>query len=52
MTVHQSPGRWAKKRQNKKESYRKTARLRLQAMLKAGLGSKRSKGQGGSRYEK
>lgn len=42
MTVHQSPGRWAKKRQNKKESYRKTARLRLQAMLKAGLGSKRS----------
>ena len=43
MTVHQSPGRWAKKRQNKKESYRKTARLRLQAMLKAGLGSKRSK---------
>lgn len=43
MTVHQSPGRWAKKRQNKKESYRKTVRLRLQAMLKAGLGSKRSK---------
>ena len=43
MTVHQSPGRWAKKRQNKKESYRKTARLRLQAMLKAGLGTKRSK---------
>lgn len=43
MTVHQSPGRWAKKRQNKKESYRKTARLRLQAMLKAGLWSKRSK---------
>lgn len=43
MTVHQSPGRWAKKRQNKKESYRKTARFRLQAMLKAGLGSKRSK---------
>lgn len=43
MTVHQSPGRWAKKRQNKKESYRKTARLKLQAMLKAGLGSKRSK---------
>lgn len=42
MTVHQSPGRWAKKRQ-KKDSYRKTARLRLQAMLKAGLGSERSK---------
>lgn len=51
MTVHQSPGgRWGKKRQKRKEkaqqkkvSYRKTARLRLQAMLKAGLGSKRSK---------
>lgn len=50
MTVHQSPGRWNKKRQKRKEkalqqkeSYRKTARLRLQAMLKAGLGSKRSK---------
>lgn len=49
MTVHQSPGRWNKKRQKRKEkalqqkeSYRKTARLRLQAMLKAGLGSKRS----------
>lgn len=51
MTVQQSPGgRWGKKRQKRKEkaqqkkvSYRKTARLRLQAMLKAGLGSKRSK---------
>lgn len=51
MTVHQSPGgRWGKKRQKRKEkaqqkkvSYRKTARLRLQVMLKAGLGSKRSK---------
>lgn len=50
MTVHQSPGRWNKKRQKRKEKalqqkegYRKTARLRLQAMLKAGLGSKRSK---------
>lgn len=44
-----SPGRWARKRQKmkqkaqQKESYRKTARLRLQAMLKAGMGSKRSK---------
>lgn len=51
MTVQQSPGgRWGKKRQKRKEkaqqkkvSYRKTARLRLQAMLKAGMGSKRSK---------
>lgn len=51
MTVHQSPGgRWGKKRQKRKEkaqqkkvSYRKTARLRLQAMLQAGMGSKRSK---------
>ena len=51
MTVHQSPGgRWGKKRQKRKEkaqqkkvSYRKSARLRLQAMLKAGMGSKRSK---------
>lgn len=50
MTVHQSPGRWNKKRQKRKEKalqqkegYRKTARLRLQAMLKAGMGSKRSK---------
>ena len=50
MTVHQSPGRWNKKRQKRKEktqqkkvSYRKSARLRLQAMLKAGMGSKRSK---------
>lgn len=49
MTVHQSPGRWNKKRQKRKEKalqqkegYRKTARLRLQAMLKAGMGSKRS----------
>lgn len=50
MTVQQSPGgRWGKKRQKRKEkaqqkkvSYRKTARLRLQAMLNAGLGSKRS----------
>lgn len=49
MTVHQSPGRWNKKRQKRKEkaqqkkvSYRKSARLRLQAMLKAGMGSKRS----------
>lgn len=42
-------GRWARRRQAqkarafKKDSYRKTARLRLQQMLKAGLGSKRSK---------
>lgn len=50
MTVQQSPGRWNKKRKKRKEkalqqkeSYRKTARLRLQAMLKAGVGSKRSK---------
>lgn len=50
MTVQQSPGRWNKKRKKRKEkalqqkeSYRKTAKLRLQAMLKAGLGSKRSK---------
>lgn len=50
MTGQQSsPGRWARKRQKRKEkaqqkeSYRKTARLRLQAMLKAGMGSKRSK---------
>lgn len=51
MTVQQSPGgRWGKKRQKRKEkaqqkkvSYRKSARLRLQAMLKAGVGSKRSK---------
>lgn len=51
MTVQQSPGgRWGKKRQKRKEkaqqkkvSYRKSARLRLQAMLKAGMGSERSK---------
>ena len=48
MTGQQSsPGRWAKKRQKKKaqskESYRKTARLRLQEMVNAGMGSKRSK---------
>lgn len=50
MTVQQSPGRWNKKRKKRKEkalqqkeSYRKTARLRLHAMLKAGMGSKRSK---------
>ena len=50
MTGQESkPGRWARKRQKRKEkaqskeSYRKTARLRLQAMLKAGMGSKRSK---------
>ena len=41
-------GRWAKKRASKKKnlskpSYRKTGRLRLQDMLKAGLGTKRSK---------
>ena len=49
MTVQQSPGRWNKKRKKRKEkalqqkeSYRKTARLRLQVMLKAGMGSKRS----------
>lgn len=42
-------GRWATKRANKKkkqsqkvDSYRKTGRLRLQEMLKAGLGTKRS----------
>ena len=43
-----SKGRWAKKKASKKknlskQSYRKTARLRLQDMLKAGLGTKRSK---------
>ena len=47
-----SPSPWAKKRQRKKEkaqqkqkqeSYRKTARKRLQDMLNAGMGSKRSK---------
>lgn len=41
-------GRWAKKKASKKKnlskpSYRKTGRLRLQDMLKAGLGTKRSK---------
>ena len=42
-------GRWATKRANKKkkaekkESYRKTGRLRLQSMLEAGFGTKRSK---------
>ena len=41
-------GRWAKKKASKKKnlskpSYRKTGRLRLQGMLKAGLGTKRSK---------
>ena len=40
-------GRWAKKASKKKNlskpSYRKTGRLRLQDMLKAGLGTKRSK---------
>ena len=53
MTGQESkPGRWARKRQKRKEkalqnqqkeSYRKTARLRLQAMVNAGMGSKRSK---------
>lgn len=53
MTGQESkPGRWARKRQKRKEkaqqkeqkeSYRKTARLRLQDMVKAGMGSKRSK---------
>lgn len=47
-----SPSPWAKKRQKKKEKalqnqkkegYRKTARKRLQDMLNAGMGSKRSK---------
>lgn len=48
-------GRWAKKRskrrkeaqsaQNKVDSYRKTARLRLQAMLKAGQGTSRDEGK-------
>lgn len=48
MAGQQSPGRWATKRKKKKEiaqskeSYRKTARKRLQDMLNAGLGSKRS----------
>lgn len=48
MTYQQSPGRWARRRQKKKEkaqqkeSYRKTARERLQAMVNAGMGSKRS----------
>ena len=41
-------GRWARKKASKKKnlskpSYRKTGRLRLQDMLKAGLGTKRSK---------
>lgn len=53
MTGQQSsPGRWARKRQKRKEkaqqnqnkeSYRKSARLRLQEMVNAGMGSKRSK---------
>lgn len=48
MAFQQSPGRWANKRKKRKkkaqqkESYRKTARERLQAMVNAGLGSKRS----------
>lgn len=48
MTSQQSPGRWANKRKKRKEkaqqkeSYRKTARERLQAMVNAGMGSKRS----------
>ncbi len=48
MAYQQSPGRWARRRQKKKEkaqqkeSYRKTARERLQAMVNAGMGSKRS----------
>lgn len=49
MTYQQSPGgRWSKKRQKRKEkaqqkeSYRKTARERLQTMINAGMGSKRS----------
>lgn len=49
MTGQQSTqGRWARKRQKmkekaqQKESYRKTARERLQAMVNAGMGSKRS----------
>ena len=40
MTKHE-PRRWAQKKR-KNESYRKTARLRLAEMLKAGLNSKRS----------
>lgn len=49
MAYQQSPGRWGKKRKNRKEkaqqkeSYRKTAKKRLQDMLNAGLGSERSK---------
>lgn len=49
MAGQQSPGRWGKKRQKRKEkaqqkeSYRKSARLRLQDMVNAGMGSKRSK---------
>lgn len=49
MANMQSKGRWAKKRQRKKEkesrveSYRKVGRLRLQNMLQAGIGTKRSK---------
>ncbi len=48
MAGQQSPGRWARKRKKmkekaqSKESYRKTARERLQAMVNAGMGSKRS----------
>ena len=48
MAYQQSPGRWGKKRKNRKEkaqqkeSYRKTAKKRLQAMVNAGMGSKRS----------
>lgn len=49
MAYQQSPGRWGKKRKTRKEkarqkeSYRKTAKKRLQDMLNAGLGSERSK---------
>lgn len=49
MAYQQSPGRWGKKRKNRKEkaqqkeSYRKTAKKRLQDMLNTGLGSERSK---------
>lgn len=48
MAGQQSPGRWGKKRKNRKEkaqqkeSYRKTAKKRLQDMLNVGMGSKRS----------
>ena len=49
--IKKKEGRWARKRRLRREreqagpkvdSYRKTARLRLQEMFKAGFGNKRS----------